>query len=81
MSQEINIQISDDGMKAYFFVKDIYNSTISPNDIRIAADEAGIKYGLKKDIFEKMPFVDGDKEKLTIAVGKPPKHKKDGELV
>ncbi len=80
MSQEINIHISDDGMEAYLLTIDIFNSNISPEDVRIAANEAGIKYGLKKDIVEKIPFVDLEGDICIIAVGKPPTLKDDGEF-
>ncbi|MFH1010055.1 MAG: FapA family protein, partial [bacterium] len=76
----IAVKISPDRMKAHVVLPRDPNIAVGPDDLRTALSEAGVCYGIREDLFEKICAQPRNGLPLLIAGGKPPERGKDGQI-
>ncbi|MBM3324482.1 MAG: DUF342 domain-containing protein, partial [Calditrichaeota bacterium] len=76
----VAVRISPDRMKAHVVLPRDPTVPVGPDDLRAALSGAGVRFGIREDLFEKICAQPRNGLPLLIASGKPPERGKDGQI-
>ncbi len=76
----IAVKISPDRMKAHVILPGDPNIIVGWEDLRAALSEAGVRWGIQEELFEKICSQPRNGLPLLVAFGKPPERGKDGYI-
>ncbi|BAI80324.1 conserved hypothetical protein [Deferribacter desulfuricans SSM1] len=84
-TEDFEVMISDDEMKAYLFIPEKPKKNIDKDYLVNLLNENGVKSGILTDVLERIVlFLKNDKpldSSILVAKGKPPKNGNNGELI